>query len=100
MIGLVMGIVYQNELFADFFRAWMCLLIVVPITLIISAVALGAFLWKRRVGKFLKYCLAVGWSSVVSIIVFDQTGGLLNDWKVDAVESYVARAVPVLDVRS
>ena len=97
LAGLVMGVVKRNDLFGDYLLwlggSW----ILIRLTLLLGLVALGVFLWKGRIGKFLSYSLAIGCSSIVSIQIFSETGIWINRWKVDAVESYVARAVPVLD---
>lgn len=97
LFGLVMGIVKRNDLFADFLLSGLLLFILVPLTLLLGLIALGVFLWKRRIGKFLNYGLVIGCSSIVSVKAFQETGDWINRWKVNAVESYVARAVPVLD---
>lgn len=97
MFGLIMGVVTQDDLFSDFLLGLRYLFFSVAFTVVVSLVALVIFVWKRRIGKFLSYSLVIGFSSIVSVIVFGRTGPLLNQWKVDAVESYVARAVPILD---
>jgi hypothetical protein len=97
LTGLFMGIVMANNLFGVFLIWLGGLWALVPLTLLLGLMALGAFLWKRRIGKFLSYGLVIGCSSIVSINVFMKTGDYLNRMKVDAVESYVARAVPILD---
>lgn len=97
LTGFVMGWVLQDGLFGNFFLWLGGLLILIPLTLLLGLVALGAFSWKRRIGKFLSYSLAIGCSSIVSVNIFMFTGSWFNSCKVDAVESYVARAVPVLD---
>lgn len=97
LAGLVMGVLFEDDLFADFLLGLKCFFILISLTLLLGLVALGFFLWKRRIGKFLSYGLVIGCSSIVSVAAFWETGGWLNCWKVDAVESYVARAVPVLD---
>jgi hypothetical protein len=97
LAGLVMGVVLQDDLFGDFLLGLEFFLILIPLTLLLSLVALGIFLWKRRIGKFLSYGLVIGCSSIVSVKIFWETGDGINRRKVDAVESYVARAVPVLD---
>jgi hypothetical protein len=91
------GVAFQYELFADFLFALEGLAIFVTLTLVIGLVALGFVLAKRRIGKILCYSLVVSCSCVASIVVFEMTGSLIDRWKVDAVISYVARAVPVLD---
>ncbi len=97
MGGVVMGIVYRNDLWDDTWEGLISLQFLVPITLIFSLTALVVFVWKRRIGKLLKHSLAIGWSLVLSIILFVETGGWINQYKVNAVEEYVARAVPILD---
>jgi hypothetical protein len=97
LLGLVMGIVKRNDLFADFLLWIGFLYILIPLTALLGLVALGVLLWKRRIGTFLSYSLVIGCSSIVSVQIFSETGVWINRWKVDSVESYVARAVPVLD---
>jgi len=93
----MLGVIFQNDLFGDYLWTLEGLAIFVPLTVVIALVALG-FLWaKRQIGKILSYSLVVCCSCVASLVVFEMTGGLLDRWKVDAVVSYVARAVPVLD---
>ena len=87
----------QNDLFADYILWLEGRFILITITSLFGLVALGIFLWKRCIGKFLSYGLVIGCSSIVSDYVFIYTGSLINRWKVNAVESYVARAVPILD---
>jgi hypothetical protein len=95
--GAVLGAIFQYELFLDFLWTLLGLAIFVPLTLVIGLVILAFVLAKRPVGKILSYSLAVSCSCVVSFVVFKATGDLINNWKVDAVVGYVARAVPVLD---
>ena len=97
MAGLYMGVVAEDDLFADFLFWMAANFFSVAFTLIVGLVALLVFVWKRRIGKFLSYSLVIGCSSIVSVNVFMETGAWINRWKVDAVESYVARAVPILD---
>lgn len=97
LAGLVMGVVKRNDLFADFLLWGWWLMILIPLTLLLGLVTLGVFLWKRRIGKFLSYGLVIGCSSIVSVQIFSEIGIWINRWKVNAVETYVARAVPVLD---
>jgi hypothetical protein len=97
LAGLCLGVVMQNDLFGNFFLWVGGLAISIGLTSILGLVALGIFLWKRRIGNFLSYGLVIGCSSIVSIHLFYETGVWLNRCKVDAVESYVTRAVPILD---
>lgn len=97
LLGLVMGVVKQNDLFADFLLYVGLIFFSSAFTIVFGLIALGIFLWKRRVGKFLSYSLTIGCSSIISVKLFMETGAWLNRCKVDAVESYVARAVPILD---
>jgi hypothetical protein len=97
MVGLVMGVARQDHLFADFLLFLGLQYLAVAFTLVAGIVALVVFVWKRRIGKFLSYALVIGCSSIVSVNVFMETGRWLNRVRVDAVESYVARAVPILD---
>jgi hypothetical protein len=97
LAGPVMGVALQNDLFADYLFWLECGLILVPLTMLLGIVSLGVFFWKRRIGRFLSYGLVIGCSSIVSIHVFFETGIWINRCKVDAVDSYVKRAVPVLD---
>ena len=97
LFGFVMGVVKRNDLFGDFLLYEGGLWILVFLTSLLGLVALGVFLWKRRIGKFFSYSLTIGCASIVSINVFMETGSWINRWKVDAVESYVARAAPILD---
>jgi len=97
LAGLVMGVVLQDDLFGNYLLWFGGLLILIPLTLLFGVVALVVFLWKRCIGKFLTYGLIIGCSSIVSVNLFMETGSWINRWKVDAVEIYVARAVPVLD---
>jgi len=97
LAGLFIGVVMQNDLFGNFFLWVGGLAISIGLTLLLGFVALGVFLWKRRIGNFFKYSLVIGCSSIISIHLFFETGVWLNRWKVDAVESYVTRAVPILD---
>lgn len=97
MFGLFMGVVTEDDLFSDFLFGMECLFFSVAFTVVVSVVALVVFVWKRRIGRFLSYSLVIGFSSILSVIVFGETGPLLNRWEVDAVESYVARSVPILD---
>jgi hypothetical protein len=97
LAGLFMGVVKRNDLFGDGFLWIEGLFILIPLTLLLGLIALGVFLWKRRIGRFFSYGLAIGCSCIVSIQIFSETGIWINRWKVDAVESYVARAVPILD---
>jgi hypothetical protein len=95
--GLMMGVARQNELF-DNYLLWMGGSFLSEVfTLVVGLIALVVFIWKRRIGKIISYGLVIGLSSIVSVNVFMETGAWINRWKVDAVESYVARAVPVLD---
>ena len=97
MAGLFIGIVAEDDLFADFLFWIEANFFLVAFTLIVGLVALLIFLWKRRIGKFFSFGLVIGCSSIVSVNVFMGTGVWINRWKVDAVESYVANAVPILD---
>jgi hypothetical protein len=97
MVGLVMGVARQDDLFADFLFWMGGNFFSVAFTVVIGLVAVVVFVWKRRIGKFLSYSLVIGCSTFVSVNVFMETGGWINRWKIDAVESYVARAVPILD---
>lgn len=97
LAGLVMGLVKRNDLFGNFLLWLGCLWILISLTLLLGLVAFGVFLWKRRIGKFLSYSLTIGCASIISVQIFSETGIWINRWKVDAVESYVARAVPILD---
>jgi len=97
LAGLFMGLIMKDDLFGNSFLWLGGLWILVPLTLLLGLIALGVFLWKRRIGKFLSYGLAIGCSSIVAVQIFFETGVWLNRWRVDAVESYVARAVPILD---
>jgi hypothetical protein len=95
--GAMLGVVFQYELFLDFLWTLQGLVVFVPLTMIIGLVVLSFGLAKRRIGKILSYSLVVSCSCVVSLVVFEMTGSLIDRWKVNAVVSYVARAVPVLD---
>jgi hypothetical protein len=97
LAGLVMGVVKRNDLFADFLLWLEGLRILIPLTSLLGLMALGVFLWKRRIGKVLSCGLVIGCSFIVSVQIFFVTGICINRWKVNAVESYVTRAVPVLD---
>jgi hypothetical protein len=95
--GVFLGVIFQEDLFSAFLFVLMGLGVMVPLTLIIGLVAFGFLLARRQIGKLLSFSLVVGFSSIFSLFCFMQTGSLLNKWKVDAVWTYVARAVPVLD---
>lgn len=95
--GMILGVSFQDELFSAYSLTLQGLAIIVPLTLIIGLIALGFVLARRRVGHVLSFSLVVGFSSIVSLFCFVTTGGLINRWRVDAVCTYVARAVPVLD---
>jgi hypothetical protein len=97
LAGLAMGIINENDLFLNYFIWRGGLWILVRLTLLVGAAAIIVFIWKRKIGKFLSYGLVISLSSIVSIHIFFETGVWTNQWKVDAVESYVARATPVLD---
>jgi hypothetical protein len=97
LTGLLMGVALQNELFSNYLLWLVGLLILIPLMSLLGLVTLGIFLWKRRIGKFLSYSLAISCSSIVSINIFMETGNWLNCWKVNDVENYVARAVAILD---
>lgn len=92
-----MGLMSQDDLFGAYLLWLGSLWILIRLTLVLGLVALGMLLWKRRIGKFLSYSLVISCSSMVSAFVFLGTGICINRCEVDAVESYVARAVPVLD---
>ncbi len=96
-VGATLGVIFQYELFADYVDTLEGLAIFVPLSLVIGVIALTFLLAKRRIGKILSYSLVVSTSCVLSLVVFEMTGDLINKWKLDAVTSYVARAVPVLD---
>ncbi len=96
-VGVIQGVILQNDLFGDYLWTLEGLAIFVPLSLLIGLVALGFVLARRRIGKILSYSLVISCSCVASLVVFEMTGGLIDRWKVDAVENYVARAVPLLD---
>ena len=97
LVGLFVGVVKQNDLFGNYLIWLGGLWLLDRLMLFFFLVALGVFLWKRRVGKFLKYGLVIGCSSIISIQIFFHMGIWINRSKVNAVESYVARAAPILD---
>lgn len=93
--GVILGACFQDELFSAYLFSLTGLGIIIPLTLIIGLVALGFVLARRRIGNLLRFSLVVGLSAIVSLFCFMNTGGLLNRWKINAVGTYVARAVPV-----
>ena len=95
--GVILGVSFRDDLFAAYLYTLEGLAILVPITVILAVVALGFYLAKRRVWKGLIYSLVITSSCVISLIFFMESGSLINGWKVDAVEHYVASAVPILD---
>jgi len=95
--GLILGVSFQDELFMAYLLALTGLGIIIPLTLVIGLVALGFILARRRMGNLLSFSLVAGLSAIVSLFCFMKTGELINRWKVNDVDSYVARAVPVLD---
>jgi hypothetical protein len=97
LAGVVAGIFTQYDLFADYLTILAALACVVPITFFLGLFALTLFIWKRRVGKFLSFSTVIGGATVASLIAWFMTGDLIDRWKVDAVESYVAHAAPILD---
>jgi hypothetical protein len=103
-IGAMLGVIFQNELFVAYLWTLAGLALFLPLTSILGVFAVVFGASKRRIGKgpsrigrSLNYSLVVSCSCVVSLVVFETTGDLINRWKVGAVESYVAHAVPVLD---
>ena len=95
--GVILGAIFQEELFSAFLLELTGLVIMVPLTLIVALIALGFVLARRPIANLLSFSLVVCLSSIASLFCFMKTGCLINNWKVDAVDSYVARAVPVLD---
>lgn len=96
-VGVVLGVDFRDELFKAYLCALIGLALIAPLTLIIGVTALVFVLANKRIGNFLKFGLVFGLSSIVSLFCFMATGDLINRRKVDAVNAYVARAVPVLD---
>jgi len=96
-VGAILGIGFQYDLFFIYWWTSCVLTVFVPLTLLTGFAALNMVLAKRRVGKILGYGLVVSGSCVVSLVVFEMTGSWIDRWKVEAVVSYVAHAVPVLD---
>jgi hypothetical protein len=96
-VGAILGVSFRDDLFCACLFELSGLAVAVPLTVILGVVVLGLVLAKRRPWKAVSYSLVVSASCVVALFVFMETGSLINSWKVDAVERYVARAVPVLD---
>lgn len=96
-LAVFLGLRFENELFAAYLYTLEGLFFCFPVALVLGLIAVG-FKWaKRPIGTILSYSLLVSSSCVVALVAFDATGNAINRWKVDAVEAYVARAVPVLD---
>jgi hypothetical protein len=96
-IGAIFGVAFRNDLFGAYLFALSGLAVAVPATVILGLVVLGLVLAKRRPWKAVSYGLVISASCIVALYVFMETGSEINRWKVDAVDRYVARAVPVLD---
>jgi hypothetical protein len=96
-IGAIFGVAFRDDLFGAYLFALSGLAVAVPATVILGLVVLGLVLAKRRPWKAVSYSLVVSASFVVAFYVFMEAGSTINRWKVDAVDRYVARAVPVLD---
>lgn len=89
LIGAILGVAFQNDLFSSFLFAAMAGVIFIPLAVVTGIIAL--------IRKKMTYSLVIGISCLLSLFVFLQTGNLLNQWKVASVENYVARALPILD---
>jgi hypothetical protein len=81
----------------DFVVAMEGIIILTPITLFLGLITLACFLAQRSVGNILKYSLVLGLALILSFGCLLETACLINNWKVNAVESYVFRASSVLD---
>jgi hypothetical protein len=96
-IGLVLGVIFQYDLCQA--RMWEVVgfVIFALSALIFGILAACLAAMDRRIGPCLGYGLLISISSLISLLVFGETGSLIDTWKVDAVHHYVARVVPVLD---
>ncbi len=95
--GVLMGMAEQNDLFGVFLGALSALTFLVPLALLVSVVGVVRWWMGWGLGWVLRPSLVLAWSLVLAVVVFEETGRLLDRWKVDAVREYVARAVPILD---
>jgi hypothetical protein len=95
--GVVAGVILQNDIFGATILAVAGLFLVVPTELVVGLVALILFLRERKLNKFLRIFLIVLGSAIPAILICAEIPSWMNQWKVDAVDSYVARALPILD---
>jgi hypothetical protein len=97
LIGIFLGAALQDALVMDCMAAMEGIIILTPITLLLGLIALVRFLVRRSVGKILRYSLVVGVTLILSLALLSETACLINNWKVNAVDSYVLRAAAILD---
>jgi hypothetical protein len=95
--GVVAGVILQNDIFGATTLAVVGLSLVVPTELVVGLTALIFFLLERELSKFLRTLLIVLGSTIPALMICAKIPNWMDQWKVDAVDSYVARAVPILD---
>ena len=97
LVGLLLGLLLQDELFGHFLAALAALVILVPLSALLIVAVLVHRKMKRKVGQVLSFATTIAGSSVLAVFVFQATNGRMDAWKNHAVKAYVARAVPILD---
>ena len=97
LVGGLMGICMQAELFRNFIYAATALFYLTPFVLLIGLIVLVKRLMKRVIGRVLTVIAVLSCSVFAAIIVFYFAQRGIDDWKNTAVRSYVSRAAPILD---
>jgi hypothetical protein len=96
MLGVVAGILLQNSIWQTIYIA-MIFLIIGMLFLLISGV-LVAVCWRNlRFRSWSRHLALIVPALILSVAMLVVTLCLINRWKIEAVEAYVMRAVPVLD---
>jgi hypothetical protein len=94
--GLVAGIIFQDNIGGVLHLAIDTLVIIVPFV-VTGIVGILRIFSRKRLRIIIRYSILIGSSSILSVIIVIATVWLINKWKIDAVEAYVLRAVPILD---
>ena len=97
LAGVIAGVLRQDELFANFMLTLTALTFAIPYVIVVTLIAIVVRLMKLKIGNVLGFAVVAGYAFIGSIFLFVLVGREINCWKVASTESYVARAVPVLD---
>jgi hypothetical protein len=97
LLGTLLGVLVQDDLFAHYIDSLAVLACLIPILFVLAVIAVVKRFMKRKAGRLLVVLIAICGSSIFSIFIFDWVNGRMDILKNDAVVSYVAQAVPILD---